>query len=41
LCSKDRGNRVEVMSNADGQIVIADLPPGDYELTVEHEGFRD
>jgi len=40
VVSKDRGNRVEVMSNADGQIVIADLPPGDYELTVEHEGFK-
>src|SRR5882762_5405142 len=40
VVSKDRGNRVEVMSNADGQIVMADLPPGDYELTVEHEGFK-
>jgi hypothetical protein len=40
VVSKDRGNRLQLMSNAEGQIVVADLPPGEYELVVEHEGFK-
>ncbi|MDP9339091.1 MAG: TonB-dependent receptor [Acidobacteriota bacterium] len=40
VVSKGRGNTVDVMSNADGQMVVPDLPPGDYKITLERDGFR-
>ena len=40
VVSKDRGNKTDVVSNSDGLIVVADLPPGDYKLTLQHDGFR-
>jgi len=40
VISKSRGNTVDVMSNADGQMVVPDLPPGDYKITLERDGFR-
>ncbi|HET8966421.1 MAG TPA: TonB-dependent receptor [Candidatus Acidoferrum sp.] len=40
VLSKERGNKVNVVSNSEGQVIIADLAPGDYQLTLEHDGFR-
>ena len=40
VLSKDRGNKIDTVSNADGQVVVSDLAPGVYELTLQHEGFR-
>ena len=40
VLSKDRGNRVDVVSDSEGHVVVADLAPGTYQLTLEHDGFR-
>jgi hypothetical protein len=40
VLSKERGNKVDVVSNSDGQVVISDLAPGDYQITLQHDGFR-
>jgi hypothetical protein len=40
VLGKDRGNRVNVVSDSEGHVVVADLAPGDYQLTLEHDGFR-
>ncbi|HMI51468.1 MAG TPA: TonB-dependent receptor [Candidatus Saccharimonadales bacterium] len=40
ILSKDRGNKLEVMSNEQGVIVVPDLAVGEYEVTLQHEGFR-
>ncbi|HUL35481.1 MAG TPA: carboxypeptidase-like regulatory domain-containing protein, partial [Candidatus Eisenbacteria bacterium] len=40
ITSKDRGNKITVTSSSEGIIVAADLPPGEYDLVIEHEGFR-
>ena len=33
------GVRREAITNGEGLYVLADLPPGDYELTVQAQGF--
>src|SRR5436190_9949398 len=40
VVSKDRGNKTDVVSNSEGQVIVSDLPPGDYQLTLQHDGFR-
>ena len=40
VTSKDRGISPEVTSGADGVAVIPDLAPGDYAISVQHEGFK-
>jgi hypothetical protein len=40
VLSKERGNTIDTISNAEGLVVVSDLPPGEYELTLKHEGFR-
>jgi len=40
VVSKDQGNKTEVVSGPSGQVVVSDLAPGDYQLTMQHEGFR-
>ncbi len=40
VLDKQHGNKIDTVSNADGQVVVSDLPPGVYELTLQHEGFR-
>ena len=40
VTSKDRGVSLEVVSGADGIAVISDLAPGDYTISVQHEGFK-
>ncbi|HUL34349.1 MAG TPA: TonB-dependent receptor, partial [Candidatus Eisenbacteria bacterium] len=40
ITSKDRGNTVTLKSTSEGNIIAADLPPGEYDLVIEHEGFR-
>jgi hypothetical protein len=40
VLSKERGNKTNVVSNSEGQVSVADLAPGDYQLTLEHDGFR-
>jgi Carboxypeptidase regulatory-like domain len=40
VLSKDRGNKVDVVSDSEGHVVVADLAPGVYQLTLEHDGFR-
>jgi hypothetical protein len=38
--SKDRGNKVDVGGDSEGHVAVADLAPGEYQLTLEHDGFR-
>jgi Carboxypeptidase regulatory-like domain len=40
VLNKERGNKVDVVSNSDGQVVVSDLAPGDYQITLQHDGFR-
>jgi Carboxypeptidase regulatory-like domain len=40
VLSKERGNKVEVESNSEGLVIVADLPPGDYHATLQHDGFN-
>ena len=40
VLSKDRGNTTNVASTSEGLVVVADLAPGEYQLRLEHEGFR-
>jgi len=40
ILSKARGNKLEALSNDQGVIVVPDLAVGDYEVTLQHEGFR-
>lgn len=40
VLGKEHGNKIDTVSNAEGQVVVADLAPGEYELTLKHEGFR-
>ncbi|MBS1851914.1 MAG: TonB-dependent receptor [Acidobacteria bacterium] len=40
LTSKDRGTKLELTSNSEGTIVVPDLPPGDYSISVQKEGFK-
>jgi hypothetical protein len=40
VLSKEHGNTIDTVSNTEGQVVVSDLPPGVYELTLKHEGFR-
>ena len=40
VLSKERGNKVDVVSSSDGQVVVSDLAPGDYQITLQHDGFR-
>src|ERR1700719_3203694 len=38
ILSKERGNKVDVVSNSEGQVVVSDLAPGDYQMTLTHDG---
>jgi hypothetical protein len=40
VTSKDKGITLEVKSGGDGVVVISDLAPGDYRISVQHEGFK-
>jgi hypothetical protein len=40
VVDKAHGTKTEVVSNSDGQVVVSDLAPGDYQLTLQHDGFR-
>src|SRR5215475_938671 len=40
LENTDRAISREITSSSDGVINILDLPPGDYKLTLKHDGFR-
>ena len=40
LTSKDKGISSELTSGGDGIVVIPDLAPGDYRISVQHEGFK-
>jgi hypothetical protein len=40
VVSKARGNKLELESNSDGQVVVPDLPPGDYQVSLQRDGFR-
>ncbi len=40
LTSKEKGTSIELKSGADGVVVIPDLAPGDYSISVQHEGFK-
>ena len=40
LTSKDKGISLELKSGADGRLVVPDLAPGDYSISVQHEGFK-
>ncbi len=39
VVNKERAKKVEVESNSEGQVIVADLPPGDYHVTLQHDGF--
>ena len=40
LVSKDKGTKAEISAGDDGILILPDLAPGNYVLTVEHEGFK-
>ena len=40
LTSREKGTSIELKSGADGVVVIPDLAPGDYSISVQHEGFK-
>ncbi len=40
VSSKDRGISLDLTSGSDGSVVISDLAPGDYSVSVQHEGFK-
>jgi len=40
VVSKERGNKVDVESNSEGQVIVSDLAPGEYQITLQHDGFR-
>ncbi len=40
VTSKDRGVSLDLTSGSDGSVVISDLAPGDYSVSVQHEGFK-
>jgi Carboxypeptidase regulatory-like domain len=40
VLSKARGNKIDLESNSEGQVVVPDLPPGDYQVTLQRDGFR-
>ena len=37
---RDKGISLELQSGPDGILVIPDLAPGDYNINVQHEGFK-
>jgi hypothetical protein len=39
VLGKERGHKLEVTSNSEGQVIVSDLPPGDYKVTLQHDGF--
>ena len=40
LTSKEKGSSIEFQSSAEGVVVVPDLAPGDYSVSVQHEGFK-
>ncbi len=40
VTSKDKGVSLELTAGSDGNVVIPDLAPGDYSVSVQHEGFK-
>ncbi|MEQ1472819.1 MAG: TonB-dependent receptor, partial [Candidatus Acidiferrum sp.] len=40
VTSKSRGNTVDAVSNSEGQLVVPELPPGDYKVSLQRDGFR-
>ena len=40
VTSKSRGNTIDAVSNSEGQLVVPELPPGDYKVSLQRDGFR-
>ena len=40
VTSKDKGVSLDLTAGSDGNVVIPDLAPGDYSVSVQHEGFK-
>jgi hypothetical protein len=40
VVSKEHGTKVEVTGTNEGEVTIPDLAPGEYVVTIQHEGFR-
>jgi hypothetical protein len=40
VLSKEHGTKVEVTGTNEGEVTVADLAPGEYEVAIQHEGFR-
>ena len=40
ITSKDKGVSQELQSGPDGTLVVPDMAPGDYTISVKHEGFK-
>src|ERR1051325_10428278 len=40
LTSKEKGTKLDLVAGSDGVLVVPDLAPGDYNLAVQHEGFK-
>jgi len=40
VLSKEHGTKVEVAGTNEGEVTVADLAPGEYEVVIQHEGFR-
>jgi hypothetical protein len=40
VLSKEHGTTLEIIGTEEGQVAVSDLAPGEYEVAIQHEGFR-
>jgi len=40
VLSKEHGTKLEVTGTNEGEVTVPDLAPGEYQVTIQHEGFR-
>src|SRR5882724_658296 len=40
IANSDRGIKLALTSTSEGVVTVPDLPPGDYKITLQHEGFK-
>lgn len=40
VLSKEHGTKLEVTGTNEGEVTVPDLAPGEYQVTIQHDGFR-
>jgi hypothetical protein len=40
VLSKEHGTKLEITGTNDGEVTVPDLAPGEYQVTIQHDGFR-